>query len=33
MLEQLVATVQDKSNAIFNFHVPPFGFALDLRLR
>ena len=30
MLEALVATVQDKSNAIFNFHVPPYGFALDL---
>ncbi len=30
MLEALIATVQDKSNAIFNFHVPPYGFALDL---
>jgi Icc-related predicted phosphoesterase len=30
MLEELVATVQDKSNAIFNFHPPPYGFALDL---
>ncbi len=30
MLEELVAKVQDKGNAIFNFHAPPFGFALDL---
>ncbi len=30
MLEELVAKVSDKSNAIFNFHAPPFGFALDL---
>jgi Icc-related predicted phosphoesterase len=30
MLEALIATVKDKSNAIFNFHVPPYGFALDL---
>ena len=30
MLEELIATVKDKSNAIFNFHVPPYGFALDL---
>lgn len=30
MLEELIAKVQDKSNAIFNFHAPPFGFALDL---
>ncbi len=30
MLEALVGTVKDKSNAIFNFHAPPFGFALDL---
>jgi hypothetical protein len=30
MLEELVATVRDKSNAIFNFHAPPYGFALDL---
>ena len=22
--------VKDKSNAIFNFHAPPYGFALDL---
>jgi len=30
MLEELVGKVQDKSNAIFNFHAPPYGFALDL---
>jgi Icc-related predicted phosphoesterase len=30
MLEELVALVKDKSNAIFNFHAPPYGFALDL---
>ena len=30
MLEELVATVKDKSNAIFNFHAPPYGFGLDL---
>jgi Icc-related predicted phosphoesterase len=30
MLEELIATVKDKSNAVFNFHVPPYGFALDL---
>jgi uncharacterized protein len=30
MLEELVAKVEDKSNAIFNFHAPPYGFALDL---
>jgi Icc-related predicted phosphoesterase len=30
MLEELVSTVRDKSNAIFNFHAPPYGFALDL---
>jgi Icc-related predicted phosphoesterase len=30
MLEELVAKVADKSNAIFNFHAPPYGFALDL---
>lgn len=30
MLEELIAKVTDKSNAIFNFHVPPYGFALDL---
>ena len=30
MLEELVAKVNDQSNAIFNFHAPPYGFALDL---
>jgi uncharacterized protein len=30
MLEALIRTVKDKSNAIFNFHVPPYGYALDL---
>jgi Icc-related predicted phosphoesterase len=30
MLEELVSTVKDKSNAIFNFHAPPHGFGLDL---
>ena len=30
MLEELVSKVKDKSNAIFNFHAPPYGFALDL---
>jgi len=30
MMEALIAQVEDKSNAIFNFHVPPYGFALDL---
>jgi len=30
MLEELCALVKDKSNAIFNFHAPPYGFALDL---
>jgi hypothetical protein len=30
MLEELIALVKDKSNSIFNFHVPPYGFALDL---
>jgi len=30
MLEALVGTVKDKSSAIFNFHAPPYGFALDL---
>jgi Icc-related predicted phosphoesterase len=30
MLEELVATVRNKANAIFNFHAPPYGFALDL---
>ena len=30
MLENLVANVKDLKNAIFNFHAPPFGSALDL---
>jgi Icc-related predicted phosphoesterase len=30
MIEELVATVQDISSAIFNLHVPPYGYALDL---
>lgn len=30
MLEELIASVHDKGNAIFNFHAPPYGFALDL---
>ena len=30
MLEALIAAVKDKSNAIFNFHCPPYGYALDL---
>lgn len=30
MLEELVAKVNNKSNAIFNFHAPPYGYALDL---
>jgi len=30
MIETLIATVKDKSNAIFNFHAPPYGYALDL---
>jgi uncharacterized protein len=30
MLEELVGTVKDKNNAIFNFHAPPYGFGLDL---
>jgi hypothetical protein len=30
MLEELCALVKDKSNAIFNFHAPPYGYALDL---
>lgn len=30
MLEELVAKVGDKSNAIFNFHAPPYGSSLDL---
>jgi Icc-related predicted phosphoesterase len=30
MLEELVHKVKDMSNAIFNFHAPPFGSSLDL---
>jgi Icc-related predicted phosphoesterase len=30
MLEELCASVNDKANAIFNFHAPPYGYALDL---
>jgi len=30
MLEELIAQVKNMSNAIFNFHVPPYGYALDL---
>jgi hypothetical protein len=30
MLEALIAQVKDRSKAIFNFHVPPYGYALDL---
>jgi len=30
MLEELIAKVDNKSNSIFNFHAPPYGFALDL---
>jgi Icc-related predicted phosphoesterase len=30
MLEELIAKVNDKSNAIFNFHAPPYGSSLDL---
>ncbi len=30
MLEALIAQVKDKSKAIFNFHAPPYGYALDL---
>ena len=30
MLEALVAQVRDMPNAIFNFHAPPYGYALDL---
>jgi len=30
MLEALVSQVKDKSKAIFNFHAPPYGYALDL---
>jgi len=30
MLEDLISTVKEKPNSIFNFHAPPYGFALDL---
>jgi hypothetical protein len=30
MIETLVATVHDMPSAIFNLHVPPYGYALDL---
>ena len=30
MLEALIAQVRDMPNAIFNFHAPPYGSALDL---
>jgi Icc-related predicted phosphoesterase len=30
MIEELAATVQDVGSAIFNLHVPPYGYALDL---
>jgi len=30
MMEELIAKVSDKTRAIFNFHAPPFGYALDL---
>ena len=30
MIETLITTVKDKANAIFNFHAPPYGYALDL---
>lgn len=30
MLEELVAKLNDKKSAIFNFHAPPYGYALDL---
>lgn len=30
MIEALCAQVEDKPNAIFNFHAPPYGYALDL---
>lgn len=30
MLEALIARVKNKEKAIFNFHVPPYGYALDL---
>jgi uncharacterized protein len=30
MLETLLTSVKNKEKAIFNFHAPPFGYALDL---
>ncbi len=30
MLEELIASVKNASTAIFNFHAPPYGYALDL---
>jgi Icc-related predicted phosphoesterase len=30
MLEELIALVKDKPNSIFNFHAPPWGYAIDL---
>jgi Icc-related predicted phosphoesterase len=30
MIEELVATVHNVGTAIFNLHVPPYGYALDL---
>jgi Icc-related predicted phosphoesterase len=30
MLEELIAHVENKGSAIFNFHAPPYGYALDL---
>jgi Icc-related predicted phosphoesterase len=30
MLEALISKLQNKQSAIFNFHAPPYGFALDL---
>jgi Icc-related predicted phosphoesterase len=30
MLEELIALVKDKQNSIFNFHAPPWGYAIDL---
>lgn len=30
MLDELVSTIRDMPSAIFNLHVPPYGYALDL---
>jgi Icc-related predicted phosphoesterase len=30
MLEELISLVKDKPTSIFNFHAPPYGYALDL---